>query len=51
MSEYAGAPILRRLLIFKSSAQKEEVTVDHLVVTLVAPDKPGQVERIAQCIA
>ncbi len=25
--------------------------MDHLVVTLVAPDKPGQVERIAQCIA
>nr|WP_165441087.1 MULTISPECIES: ACT domain-containing protein [Pseudomonas] len=27
------------------------MTVDHLVVTLVAPDKPGQVERIARCIA
>ncbi|MFJ4143341.1 glycine cleavage system protein R [Pseudomonas sp. NPDC089734] len=25
--------------------------MDHLVVTVVAPDKPGQVERIAQCIA
>ncbi|WP_439865799.1 glycine cleavage system protein R [Pseudomonas syringae] len=25
--------------------------MDHLVVTLVAPDQPGQVERIAQCIA
>ncbi|WP_277423370.1 glycine cleavage system protein R, partial [Pseudomonas viridiflava] len=25
--------------------------MDHLVVTLVAPDKPGLVERIAQCIA
>ncbi|RMO78819.1 ACT domain protein [Pseudomonas syringae pv. primulae] len=37
--------------VFKSSALKEELTVDHLVVTLVAPDKPGQVERIAQCIA
>jgi glycine cleavage system regulatory protein len=25
--------------------------VEHLVVTVVAPDKPGQVERIADCIA
>ncbi|RMQ42945.1 ACT domain-containing protein [Pseudomonas cichorii] len=25
--------------------------MDHLVVTVVAPDKPGQVERIAKCIA
>ncbi|WP_295472723.1 ACT domain-containing protein [uncultured Pseudomonas sp.] len=25
--------------------------MDHLVVTVVAPDKPGQVERIAHCIA
>lgn len=25
--------------------------MNHLVVTVVAPDKPGQVERIAQCIA
>jgi len=25
--------------------------VDHFVVTVVAPDKPGQVERIADCIA
>ena len=37
--------------VSKSSVQKEELTVDHLVVTLVAPDKPGLVERIAQCIA
>jgi len=37
--------------VSKSSVQKEELTVDHLVVTLVAPDKPGQVERIARCIA
>ncbi|WP_445571223.1 glycine cleavage system protein R [Pseudomonas sp. E102] len=25
--------------------------MDHLVITVFAPDKPGQVERIAQCIA
>ena len=25
--------------------------MDHLVVTVFAPDKPGQVERIAECIA
>jgi glycine cleavage system regulatory protein len=25
--------------------------VEHFVVTVVAPDKPGQVERIADCIA
>ena len=25
--------------------------MDHLVLTVFAPDKPGQVERIAQCIA
>ncbi|WP_341521600.1 ACT domain-containing protein [Pseudomonas sp. G.S.17] len=25
--------------------------MDHFVVTVVAPDKPGQVERIADCIA
>lgn len=25
--------------------------MEHLVVTVVAPDKPGQVERIAECIA
>jgi len=25
--------------------------VDHLVLTVIAPDKAGQVERIAQCIA
>jgi glycine cleavage system regulatory protein len=25
--------------------------VDHFVITVVAPDKPGQVERIADCIA
>lgn len=25
--------------------------MEHLVVTVVAPDKPGQVERIADCIA
>ena len=25
--------------------------MDHLVLTVLAPDKPGQVERIAQCIA
>jgi glycine cleavage system regulatory protein len=25
--------------------------VDHLVVTVFAPDQPGQVERIAECIA
>jgi glycine cleavage system regulatory protein len=25
--------------------------VDHLVLTVLAPDQPGQVERIAQCIA
>ncbi len=37
--------------VSKSSVQKEELTVDHLVVTLVAPDKTGQVERIARCIA
>jgi glycine cleavage system regulatory protein len=31
--------------------QKEEISVDHLVVTVFAPDKPGQVEQIAECIA
>ncbi|KAA0950195.1 MULTISPECIES: glycine cleavage system protein R [unclassified Pseudomonas] len=25
--------------------------MDHLVLTVIAPDKPGQVERVAQCIA
>lgn len=25
--------------------------MEHLVLTVLAPDKPGQVERIAQCIA
>ena len=25
--------------------------MDHLVLTVIAPDKAGQVERIAQCIA
>jgi len=25
--------------------------MDHLVLTVFAPDKAGQVERIAQCIA
>ena len=25
--------------------------MNHLVITVFAPDKPGQVERIAQCIA
>lgn len=25
--------------------------MDHLVITVFAPDQPGQVERIAQCIA
>ena len=25
--------------------------MDHLVLTVFAPDKPGQVERIAQCVA
>lgn len=25
--------------------------MDHFVITVVAPDKPGQVERIADCIA
>jgi glycine cleavage system regulatory protein len=25
--------------------------VDHLVITVFAPDQPGQVERIAECIA
>ena len=25
--------------------------MDHLVLTVIAPDKPGQVEHIAQCIA
>ena len=25
--------------------------MEHLVITVVAPDKPGQVERIADCIA
>jgi len=29
----------------------EEGPVDHLVLTVIAPDKAGQVERIAQCIA
>ncbi len=37
--------------VSKPSVYKEELTVDHLVVTLVAPDKPGQVERISKCIA
>jgi glycine cleavage system regulatory protein len=27
------------------------MTVDHLVVTVFAPDKPGRVEQIAACIA
>jgi len=27
------------------------MTVDHLVLTVFAPDQPGQVERIAHCIA
>jgi glycine cleavage system regulatory protein len=31
--------------------QKRISSVEHLVVTVVAPDKPGQVERIADCIA
>jgi glycine cleavage system regulatory protein len=30
---------------------QEEWPVDHLVLTVIAPDKAGQVERIAQCIA
>lgn len=25
--------------------------MEHLVLTVIAPDKPGQVERVAQCIA
>lgn len=25
--------------------------MDHLVLTVIAPDKPGQIERIAHCIA
>nr|WP_290447344.1 MULTISPECIES: ACT domain-containing protein [unclassified Pseudomonas] len=29
----------------------EDSPVDHLVITVVAPDQPGQVERIAHCIA
>lgn len=31
--------------------KEEESTVDHLIVTVFAPDKPGQVEQIASCIA
>jgi glycine cleavage system regulatory protein len=27
------------------------LNVDHLVITVFAPDQPGQVERIAECIA
>ncbi|MFN6961677.1 MAG: glycine cleavage system protein R, partial [Rhodocyclaceae bacterium] len=33
------------------SITKEGCAMDHLVLTVFAPDKPGQVERIAQCIA
>jgi glycine cleavage system regulatory protein len=33
------------------STTKEGCAMDHLVLTVFAPDKPGQVERIAQCIA
>jgi glycine cleavage system regulatory protein len=29
----------------------EDDSMEHLVLTVLAPDKPGQVERIAQCIA
>lgn len=29
----------------------KESAVDHLVITVFAPDKPGQVEAIAKCIA
>ncbi|MGY2291810.1 glycine cleavage system protein R [Pseudomonas sp. SDO528_S397] len=25
--------------------------MEHLVLTVIAPDKPGQVERVAQCVA
>jgi glycine cleavage system regulatory protein len=35
----------------QSGPEQEESTVDHLVITVFAPDQPGQVERIAQCIA
>lgn len=33
------------------AVRHEEGLVDHLVLTVIAPDKAGQVERIAQCIA
>lgn len=34
-----------------ADGHKEESTVDHLIVTVFAPDKPGQVEQIAACVA
>ena len=40
-------PVYRRPARFDT----EEGLVDHLVLTVIAPDKAGQVERIAQCIA
>jgi predicted amino acid-binding ACT domain protein len=33
------------------AARPRKGLVDHLVLTVIAPDKAGQVERIAQCIA
>jgi len=40
-----------RLPILDLSLLKEGCAMDHLVLTVFAPDKAGQVERIAQCIA
>ena len=34
-----------------TESEEEDDTMDHLVLTVIAPDKPGVVERIAQCIA
>jgi len=48
-----GLPILsaRPEFLGVSRQSAEEWRVDHLVLTVIAPDKAGQVERIAECIA
>jgi glycine cleavage system regulatory protein len=46
---YRGTKAWRSKLIYQ--CRQGKLSMDHLVLTVIAPDQPGLVEKVAQCIA
>jgi glycine cleavage system regulatory protein len=51
MTERAAAAVRAALHNLTAEQQREACHMDHLVLTVIAKDQPGLVERLAQCVA